>query len=167
MIEVAALDLLENKNMNGRWIILSESDQLLDYTKLVLAGDLSLPKPPPPKIPEITIEQLSKNISTVFENNPWLVKAFQDAPSWPELMSVQPMTAPTGIVFEMVNVTQGQKIDEKKRAWEIMSEGLQEGEILKEYEFDYGDWLSMRGGYFVVHKDNPNFVLRYCQTRMS
>jgi hypothetical protein len=39
------------------------------------------------------------------------------------------------------------------------------GEVLHAYE--YGGFMSMRGGWFTTDKNAPNKVLRYKQTRMS
>lgn len=42
---------------------------------------------------------------------------------------------------------------------------LNDGEIMLEYE--YGGALSGRGGYIIVHKDNPTTILRAIMTWMS
>jgi hypothetical protein len=147
------------------WVVLTEEDQSNDYVKRMLEGDLSLPKPPHKEIPLPTPEQMVENLNTVFKQNPWLREAFQDAPALADIMCVQPtMSKPTGLTFFMDYVYGDTR---KQKETVDMCKGLQDGEILKQYEFDYGDVLSMRGGYFVVHKDKPNKVLRYCQTRMS
>lgn len=152
--------------MKVKWNVLTDDDRKKDYIKWILESDLSLPKPPAPKTPEISVEEMMQNMQKLFNNNPWLTKAFQNAPSLTEVMSVQPMTSPISVpVIPMTILTKEMVEDRKKKELQIMSEGLQDGEILKEYEF--GGWLSMRGGYFVVHKDEPNKILRYYQTRMS
>jgi len=85
-----------------------------------------------------------------------------------QLASVQPMTGPVGDnVIHWATPEEIAESDAKEQKWldDLVKSLLKPGEVLKEYA--YGGVLSGRGGYFVVHQDNPKRVLRYLQTWMS
>jgi hypothetical protein len=152
------------------WVTVTDANRDDEYIRWILEGDLSLPTAPSIPMPDWTPERTKKIIDgyrALLDEHPWLKIAMENAPSLSELISVQPMQGPPGKVFYF-DIVDAKTLEERhKEELDLMTEGLQEGEILKEYEFDLGDLLSMRGGYFVVHKDDPKKILRYCKTRMS
>lgn len=82
------------------------------------------------------------------------------------LLSVQPMTGPIdGPTFPIRIITAEESQAEKVSEIDHFSQALKEGEVLKQYA--YGGVLSGRGGYFIVHGDRLDRVLRYQQTWLS
>jgi len=145
-------------SMNTGWVVLNGENQFGEEAKRIVESDTSLPRAPIKPQPPIDWEKLSTFVSPVVRKNfPELIQK--------DFVSVQPMALPTGAVFEFDFITAEESALRKKKSWDKMGEGLQEGEILKQYM--YGGCLSERGGWFVVHKDTPHLVRRYCQTWMS
>lgn len=142
--------------MNLGFMPLVGDDQCGEFAQLLLASDRSLPRPPPPPLPDFS--------------QPFHFPVIANLGPLPELnladiVSVQPMTAPpTGMMrLEFITAEESKAMHDAELA--AYTADLGEGEVLREFEF--GGILSMRGGYFVTHKDRPNLVLRYAVTRMS
>lgn len=145
------------------WIVLTGEEQCDEHAQRILNSDTSLP-PPPPSIkapsPEVQLENWKTFVM------PLVGKVCPELPILTDIVSIHPLSMPSSSsLFKFEHITEEESKRRRQAVLDKMNEGLQEGEILKKY--CYGGMLAERGGWFVIHKDTPHLVRRYCQTRMS
>lgn len=140
------------------WVTLEGDDQCGEHARLMLESDTSLPKPPVPEFPPPDPEKW-KNFAVPVINVSWpIIDVF-------DIVRVQPMTASCSEIIKWDFVDENESARRQEATMAELRKELQEGEILKSY--CYGEILAERGGWFIVHKDTPHLVRRYCQTWMS
>lgn len=83
-----------------------------------------------------------------------------------KLVSVQPMAVPSSEVIHWVSEAELAVQRRQSEEWLAgVKRALAPGEILKRYH--YGDFLSERGGFYIINESEPTRVLRYLPTYMS
>lgn len=158
------------QDRHGFWLL--EGDQQIDeQAQQLIRFDKARKREPAPQPPTLTPWSIDKTIEALdtWMSSPPVRAMMADAPALESILSVQPMTGPIpGSIFHIETPAECADYEARKKAWyDGVVADLRPGEVLREYEYDLGDALSMRGGYYVATEAEPTRVLRCLQTWMS
>lgn len=143
--------------MSVKFIKLKGEEQFGFFAQLLIRSDASLPKE------ELKVGLEQERILPTHIVFP-LIKSMEDMPILADIFATQTMADPDiAIPIEILSEEESKRRSQEE--FDFYSVDLAEGEDLKRYV--YGGFLSERGGFYVIHKDRPDLVLRYAQTWMS
>lgn len=146
----------------SKWNILTGDEQIGEQAQTILDAEITSWNPTATAMPESTwVPQLPKDSD--FSALKFPVAKVVDAPVIHRLVSVEPVEESDSKVFYL-DISKDLEA-EITAEYNYYAKDIVNGEVMK--RFVYGGVLSQRGGYFVVHKDHPDRVLRYAQIWMS